>query len=270
MSDQMSPGANRTSRGSSAPMRDIRPPPNSTCSTGTTWPRVRRVSRSHSTSRRRPATTRTMSLPVERSARWACRSPISETRAPFRGHSARRHEHLHDHQCHSAVAAGALRGSGRGAGHPAPRPARHHSERHRQGIPLARDLCVPARPSMQTDEGRHSLRYARDPEVGPDECLLLPPAGSGGDTGAGGRLLRSRPPRGGARTVRSLRSKWTTALFTDVVGRHLVLRECRNALHLRKSARCARSRSSGSEITLGSATASPTRASEDASVTACR
>ena len=74
------------------------------------------------------------------------------------------------------------------------------AERHHQGISLARHLCVPAQAIAQADQGRDRLRLARDSEMEPDQCLLLPFAGGWSDADAGACLCprhgRSRARRG--------------------------------------------------------------------------
>ena len=71
-----------------------------------------------------------------------------------RRHPARRDEHLDDDQRHGRLAAGALCRRRRRAGRAARRAAGHHAERHHQGIPLARHLCVPARALHAAGQGR--------------------------------------------------------------------------------------------------------------------
>jgi (2R)-ethylmalonyl-CoA mutase len=66
---------------------------------------------------------------------------------------------------------------------------RHGAERHHQGIPVARHLCVSAGAVLRliTDVSP-SPTWEQVPEVEPDERLLLPPAGSRRDAGAGAGL----------------------------------------------------------------------------------
>ena len=82
-----------------------------------------------------------------------------------------------------------------------PQPARrHHAERHHQGVPLPRDLRVPARALAAADDRHDRLHGQPHPEVEPDQHLQLPPAGGRRDAGAGARLRAlhrdGRPRRG--------------------------------------------------------------------------
>ncbi len=92
------------------------------------------------------------------------------------------------------MAARALPGRRRGA-EPRARAARggaparrDHPERHHQGVPLPRDLRLPAGALAAADLRRHLLHRQRDPEVEPDQHLQLSPAGGRGDADAGARL----------------------------------------------------------------------------------
>ena len=68
-------------------------------------------------------------------------------------------------------------------------PARRHDpERHRQGVPLARHLRVPAGALAAPDHRRDRLHRPRDPDLEPDQHLQLPPAGGRGDADPGDRL----------------------------------------------------------------------------------
>ncbi len=148
-----------------------------------------------------------------------------------RGHPARRDEHVDDHQRHRAVADGALCRGRRRTGRAARRPAGHDAKRHRQGISVARLVCVRARPVAAADQGPHPVLRSRDAEVEPDERLLLPSAGSGRDAGAGAQLRagdRDRRARHGARFGRDRRRRLRRRR-----RRPVVLRQRRHALRHR-------------------------------------
>ena len=117
---------------------------------------------------------------------------------PVRGHPACRDEHLDDHQRHGRLAARALCRARRGAGRRQGQAHRHGAERHPEGVSLARHLHLPARAVAAADQGRDRLHRARDAEMEPDQCLLLPFAGGGSDAGAGA-CLRAGHGRGRAR-----------------------------------------------------------------------
>ena len=104
-------------------------------------------------------------------------------------HPARPHEHVDDDQRHGRLAAGALhRQRPRRTGVDPARAPGHDPERHHQGVPLARDLRLPAR-AVDAADRRHGRLHGRArPELEPDQRLLLPPAGGGSDAGAGDRL----------------------------------------------------------------------------------
>ena len=87
-------------------------------------------------------------------------------------------------------------------GHDVSKLAGHDAERHHQGVPVARDLRLPARALDAADHRHGRLHGDGHAEVEPDQHLQLPPAGGRGDAGAGGRLRaqhRDRRPRLGAR-----------------------------------------------------------------------
>ena len=147
------------------------------------------------------------------------------------GHSARRDEHLDDHQCHRGLALVALRGARRRAGRRPGQAHRHGAERHHQGISLARHLCVPAQALAQADQGRDRLRLARDSEMEPDQCLLLPFAGGRSDADARACLC-ARHGRGRARRGEELRRSVGGRISATALP-HLVLRQCRRPLHHR-------------------------------------
>ena len=65
----------------------------------------------------------------------------------------------------------------------------HDPERHHQGVPLARDVRVPAR-AVDAADRRHGRLHGRArAELEPGQHLLVPPAGGRRDAGAGDRVL---------------------------------------------------------------------------------
>ena len=70
----------------------------------------------------------------------------------------------------------------------------HHPERHHQGVPLARDLRVPARAVDAADRGHDRLHRRRGAEVEPDQHLQLPPAGGRAPRRSRRSPTRSPPP----------------------------------------------------------------------------
>ena len=148
-----------------------------------------------------------------------------------RRHSARPDEHVDDDQRDGRVAAVALYRRRRSDGRLARQAHRHHSERHHQGIPVARHLRVPARAVAPADQGHDRLLDQERAEVESDERLLLPSAGSRRDAGAGTRLRA----RDGDR-----RARHREGLGRGSAGRvrqrrrpRLVLRQRRHALRHR-------------------------------------
>ena len=143
-----------------------------------------------------------------------------------RGHPARPHEHVDDDQRDGGVAARALhrrRGGGRRRRRRAPG---HDAERHHQGVPLARDLRLPARAVPAADRRHRRLHGRARPALEPGQHLLLPPAGGGRDAGAGDRLRDGHGDRGARRGAPARRR--------GADGRglrpHLLLRQRRRAL----------------------------------------
>ena len=120
---------------------------------------------------------------------------------------------------------------------------RHHPERHHQGVPLPRDLRLPARALAAADQRRDRLHGPPDPEVEPDQHLQLPPAGGRRDADAGARLRAVHRDRG-ARPVQGLRPGLRGRLRE---GRRpdLVLRQRRRPVRRGDCARCAPSSSCG-------------------------
>ena len=179
-------------------------------------------------------------------------------------HPARSHEHLDDDQRDRGVAAGALHRRRRGERDRGGRAGGDDPERHHQGVPLARDLRVPARPVDAADRRHRRLHGRARPALEPGQRLLVPPAGGGRDAGAGDRLLdvdrdrgARRGPRAGAgRTAWERCSAASASSSTPACGSS------------RSTRSCARWRSCGTS-SAGSATAWPTSATA-ASATACR
>ena len=195
-------------------------------------PRARPASPSPSICRPRPATTRDHPLGPGR-GRQGRRAGLASRRhaGAVRGHSARRDEHVDDDQRDGGVAACALYRASPTSRARARSAAGHDPERHHQGISLARHLCVSARAVDAADQGHDPVHVPRDAEMESDECLLLSSAGSRRDAGAGTAFALA-----------------TAIAVLDMVqdsgavdrgefrrgGRaHLVLRQCRHALHHR-------------------------------------
>ena len=158
-----------------------------------------------------------------------------------RGHPACRDEHLDDDQRHGGLAARPLCRARRRAGRGQGEAHRHRAERHFEGVSVARHLCVPAGAVLAAGQGRDRLHRARNAEMEPDQCLLLPFAGSGRDAGAG-TCLRSRQRRGRARCGEEF-GRSASGRFSRARRPHQLLRQCRRALHHRscKDARLRRS-----------------------------
>src|SRR3954464_6430542 len=109
----------------------------------------------------------------------------------------------------------------------------HQPERHHQGVPQPRDLRLPARAEPAADRGHGRLHGRARPEVEPDQHLLLPPAGGGGDAGAGDRLRDVDRDRGARRGPRAR----PAGGHERGLRPHLLLRQRRRAL--RRGARQA-------------------------------
>ena len=111
------------------------------------------------------------------------------------------------------MAAGAVRRQRGGAARRLVSAARYHAERHREGIPVARDLHLSARAFATIDRRHDRLVCAARAEVESDERVQLPLARGWRDTGARDRVLagdrgrrarcRARLRSGGAGTVQS-------------------------------------------------------------------
>ena len=151
---------------------------------------------------------------------------------PVRRHPARADEHLDDHQRDRALAARALHRRGRAAGCGRAKLQGTIAERHHQGIPVARDLHLPARALAAADRRRDRLHLPRAAEVEPDQRLQLPPAG-----GRAPRRCRSWPTRWPPRSPCSTRSATAARCprpISPQVGRpHQLLRQCRHPLRHR-------------------------------------
>ena len=144
--------------------------------------------------------------------------------------------------------------------------AGHDAERHRQGVPVPRHLHLPAAAVPPADRRHGRVLRRVDPEVEPDERLLVPPAGGGGDAGAGDRLQpghRDRRARRGARVGPGARGPLPAGVRLDQL-----LRQRRHPLRRGDLQDAGLRRSCGS-ASAASATASPTTR-RCASATACR
>ena len=192
-------------------MPATRVPLRATRSTAATSPRARPACPSPSTCRPRPATTPTT---CSRAARWARSASRSATSATWQRSSTT--IPLREMNTSMTINATAMwllalyqvaaerqaEAAGRGPRRVGARPGRDDAERHHQGVPLARDLRLPAR-SVAAAHHRHGhLHGARDPEVEPDQHLQLPPAGGRGHAGAGDRLRHVDGGRGARRRAR--------------------------------------------------------------------
>ena len=109
---------------------------------------------------------------------------------------------------------------------------RHDAERHHQGIPVARHLHLPAGAVDAADRRRRLLHLQGSAEVEPDQRLLLPPAGGGGDAGAG-TGLRAGQRRSPCSTRCKASGQVPADDFPQVVGPHQLLLQRRHPLHHR-------------------------------------
>ena len=143
---------------------------------------------------------------------------LGDMRALFDGIPLDDHEHLDDDQRDGRVAARALHRGGRRAGRAARQAAGHDAERHHEGVSLARHLRVSAGALDAADQGHDPVHDGRAAEVESDERLLLSPAGSRCDAGAGAGL-RARDRHRGARhregvrrgDARKISARWSGA-----------------------------------------------------------
>ena len=108
---------------------------------------------------------------------------------PARRHPARTDEHVDDHQRHSRVDAGVVRGQRRGSRRRPRRVARYHAERHRQGIPLARHVHLPAGSVAPTHRRHGCVVRQQRAQVEPHERVLVPPSRGRRHAGSGDRVL---------------------------------------------------------------------------------
>ena len=81
--------------------------------------------------------------------------------------------------------------------------AGHDPERHRQGVPGAGHLRVPARPLHAPDRRHDRLHGRARAQVEPDQHLLVPPAGGRRDARAGDRVRDEQRDRGARRGARA-------------------------------------------------------------------
>ncbi len=105
---------------------------------------------------------------------------------------------------------------------------RDDAERHRQGVPVAGHLRVPARAEHAADHRHDRLVVHQHPEVEPDQHLQLPPAGGRRDPRAGAGVLAVDGHRGarlGARLRPGPRGRVRQGRRA-----HLVLRQRRAAV----------------------------------------
>ena len=108
--------------------------------------------------------------------------------------------------------------------------AGHDPERHRQGVPAAAGTYIfPPEPSRRLIVDMVAFCAAARPAVEPDERLQLPPAGGGGDAGAGDRLLPGHRHRRARRRAR-VRPGGRADRFPAVVGSISLLRQRRHPL----------------------------------------
>ena len=93
----------------------------------------------------------------------------------------------------------------------------HDAERHHQGVPLARNLRVPARPQPAADRRHRRLHGRARAALEPGQHLLLPPAGGGRDARAGDRLRAGAPrSRCSTRCARASARSACAAVFARI------------------------------------------------------
>ena len=99
----------------------------------------------------------------------------------------------------------------------------HDPERHHQGVPLARDLRLPARALDAADRRHGRLHRQRDPELEPDQRLQLPPAGGRARPRSRRSPTRSRPRSpSSTRSRRAARSPRRTSRRSSAGSRFFV------------------------------------------------
>ena len=125
-----------------------------------------------------------------RQSRRAHLAPRRDAHA-VRSDPARRDEHVDDDQRDGGLAARALHRHRRGARRRPRGAAGHDTERHHQGISVARHLRVSAGTVDAAHHRRDFVHDRGDAEMESDECLFLSSAGGRRDAGAGTGLRAS-------------------------------------------------------------------------------
>ena len=132
----------------------------------------------------------------------------------------------------------------------APTPARadrHDAERHRQGVPVARHVRLPAGAVAAADHRPDRLHGRARAEVEPDQHLQLPPAGGRRDAGAGDRVRAAHRDRGARRGPRlPARCRRSSSATSSRGSRSSSTPACASS---RRCARCARSSQLWDELT---------------------
>ena len=160
---------------------------------------------------------------TRRSGQGGCtrRAPRPHADAPRR-HSTGRDEHVDDDQCHCRLVACALRRQRQRTRRHLTTTAGHHPKRHREGIPLARNVHLPAAALQASDRRHDCLVLHQRTEVEPDERVLVSLAGSGCYAGSGSGVLARqchRHPRCSARKRPGTRRKVSRGIRFDVILR---------------------------------------------------
>ena len=126
-----------------------------------------------------------------------------------RRHPGRRDEHVDDDQRAGRVAVRPLRRQRREPGRAEQGPPRHHPERHREGVPVARHVHLPAAAVAPADRRHGRVLRGVGAAVEPDERVQLPPAGGRRHARAGAGLLAGHRHRR-ARRGEGVRARSTT------------------------------------------------------------